>query len=248
MAGRQCLFCPKSADSKEHLWSDWILQSLEHRGPIRQMIGDAPNKPFMGPVTVRCVCGKCNNGWMSALEGKVRLLVGSFLHDIPHRLDVEQQEAISLWATKTAMVLDATNTHIRTRFYERHECERLRLQSSIPMRSRIWLGRFCGSGLFAAGTDISLDIGKVPKAAHGCVTTFIVGRLAIQVLTVRFPPQYDGIEIPVGLSPGPWDDLLVDIWPTSNRISWPPALAFTMGKPFPFISLRDRWKTGSKAV
>jgi hypothetical protein len=248
MGARQCLFCPNAADSKEHLWSDWILKSLPKRTLIRQIIGKSPLKQFSSAVTVKCVCRRCNNGWMSELEATVKPPIGSMMQDLPLTLDTLQQKNISLWAMKTAMVVDATNTNTRARCYQRHQCEQLRLQSSIPMRSRIWLGRFSGSGLLAAGTDISLDIGTVPKAAHGSVTTIIVGHLAIQVLIVHFPPQYDGIEIPVGCVPGPWHDLLIDVWPTSNRAAWPPDLAFTNSGPLAFITLRDRWKIGRVAV
>jgi hypothetical protein len=244
---RQCLFCPNPADSKEHLWPDWILQSLKHRVPIRQNIGKSPAKDFSGPVRIKCVCRKCNSGWMSQLEGRAKPIIGALMHDVSFTLDRTQQETVSAWVVKTAMILEATDMRTRTPCYTQHECEQLRLHSSIPTRSMGWLGRFSASGLLATGTDIWLDIGEVPKAARGCVTTIVVGHLALQVLTAHIPQQYDGRAFDITCIGNSWEDLLVDIWPTSLRVTWPPKLSFTNGGPRPVISLRDRWKYGTAA-
>jgi hypothetical protein len=198
--GRKCLFCSNTADSKEHLWADWILQSLKHRVPIRQKIGKFPGKEFRGPLTVKCVCESCNSGWMSRLESKAKPIIGPLMHDLSYALDSSQQETVSVWAIKTAMVLEATNRRTRLTCYTQHECEQLRLHSSIPTRSLGWLGRFAASGLVATGTDIWLDIGGVSRAAHGCVTTIVVGHLALQFLTVHFPAKYDGEPLSINVS------------------------------------------------
>jgi hypothetical protein len=163
----QCLFCPNRADSKEHLWPDWILKSLKHRVPIRQNIGKLPAEEFSGPLVIKCVCGKCNSGWMSQLEGRAKPIIGPLMHDLSFTLDSAQQETVSAWAVKIAMVLEATKRRTRTACYTKHECEQLRVHSSMPTRSLGWLGRFSGSGLLATGTDIWLDIDEVPQAARG---------------------------------------------------------------------------------
>ncbi len=249
MGHRQCLFCGKPADSKEHLWSDWILKSLKSRNPIVQKVGKAPpSNPFTGAVTVRCVCTECNNGWMSRLEARIKPLVGSLMQDISAPLDAEQQKDVSLWALKTAMVVEATKSRDIARCYQHADCEQLRLNSSVPPRTKIWLGRFSGSGLLATGTDIWLNVSEVPKAAHGCVTTIIVGHLAIQVLTTHIPAKYDNETINVSCKMGPWNELLIDVWSLADSVMWPPARSFTNdGGPLSFIALRDRWKIG-KAV
>lgn len=249
MSHRKCLFCGKPADSKEHLWSDWILKSLKSQDPIVQQLGKAPpSKPFKAAITVRCVCTECNNGWMSKLEARIKPLVGSLMQDISAPLDAVQQKDVSLWALKTAMVVEAMKARAIVRSYQQADCEQLRLSSSIPPRTRIWLGRLSGSGLLAAGTDIWLDIGKVPKAGHGCVTTIIVGHLAIQVLSTYIPAKYDNESINISCKMGPWDESLIDVWPSPGSVTWPPARTFTNdGGPSSFITLRDRWKIG-KAV
>jgi len=245
MGDRRCLFCDKPANSKEHLWSDWVLKSLKSRDPIVQTLGKAPSKTFTGPVTVRCVCRECNNGWMSGLEARVKPLVGSLMQDVSVCLDAAQQKDVSLWALKTAMVLEGTKSRSAAHCYQQADCEQLRLSSSIPARTRIWLGRFSGSGLLASGTDIWLNIGEVLRAAHRCITTTMVGHLAIQVLSDCIPARYDNETVQVGCKLGPWNELLIDVWPLAGSAMWPPALTFTNdGGPLSIIRLRDRWKIG----
>jgi len=185
---------------------------------------------------------------MSRLEARIKPLVGSLMQDISAPLDAEQQKDVSLWALKTAMVVEATKSRDIARCYQHADCEQLRLNSSVPPRTKIWLGRFSGSGLLATGTDIWLNVSEVPKAAHGCATTIIVGHLAIQVLTTHIPAKYDNETINVSCKMGPWNELLIDVWSLADSVMWPPARSFTNdGGPLSFIALRDRWKIG-KAV
>lgn len=64
--------------------------------------------PVKSPVTVMCVCSKCNNGWMSNLENHVKPLLRSLMSDIALTIDMEQQSALSIWAAKVAIVTEAT--------------------------------------------------------------------------------------------------------------------------------------------
>jgi len=67
---RKCLFCPNPVDSAEHLWSDWILEDLKPVEPIHIKFGKTFAKWVDDPeVRIKCVCQKCNNGWMSAIGG-----------------------------------------------------------------------------------------------------------------------------------------------------------------------------------
>jgi hypothetical protein len=155
---KQCLFCDNVADTKEHLWSDRILQGLKRVHPIRQVIQKSDPSEFYGDVRIKCVCSTCNHGWMSDLENCVRASVGATVHDISVTLDVETQSAISRWITKTAMVLEAA-IPAEKRFYSRDGCRQLRL-GTIPERSMIWLDRMSEVGAFATGTRVWLNIDK----------------------------------------------------------------------------------------
>jgi hypothetical protein len=247
--GRQCLFCDRKADSREHLWAAWILERVKKQ-PIRHSIGKSPVKTLARPeMKIRTVCEPCNNGWMSALEEQNIPLMACLLQDISAPLDASQQSSLAVWTLKTAMVLDSMNKRDRSFFYERSECEKLRLTSTIPARTNIWIGRYSMSGLGAFGTDLWIVMPDGPRIAKGCATTIIVGHLAIQVLAIHVLPEYkDRIINEISPKAGQWDDLLLPIWPVGSRpVTWPPRLTFTNSGSLSIAHLMERWRIGKAA-
>ena len=245
---RQCLFCDRNADSKEHLWSSWILGRRKWE-PIRHSIGKSPVKIIATPeLTVRTVCEPCNNDWMSALEAQNIQLIGCLMQDISAPLDASQQASLAAWALKTAMVLDSVSRRGRNFFYERSECEMFRVSSTIPERTNIWIGRSSVNSLGAFGTDFWIFVPDKTKVARGCATTIIVGHLAIQVLVVHVLPGHQGINFTFNPKPGQWNHLLLNIWPIGSRpITWPPPLTFTNSGSRSIARLMDRWRIGESA-
>jgi hypothetical protein len=145
-------------------------------------------------ATVKCVCDDCNSGWMSRLETSARNIIGALSQDISIWLDATKQETIARWTLKTAMVFESLTPAERIRCYGKPERQALRLALPLPPRTRVWIGRYSESGLGAFGTDIWTNIHEVPKAGNGCGTTFVIGHLIIQILTLHVPPEYeDGI-------------------------------------------------------
>jgi len=131
---RQCLFCLNPADSKEHIWPKWILDSIKATRPIRHSIGKKVATIIPKPeLKIKCVCGFCNNGWMSSLESTNIPLLGSLIQDVSTPLDSAQQESIAVWIMKTAMVLDAVDTRTRTLFYTKEDRDKLRVASIIRL-------------------------------------------------------------------------------------------------------------------
>jgi hypothetical protein len=248
---RQCLFCDRKADSKEHLWASWILEVRKKKkwGPIRHSVGGSPVKIIPNAeLTVGTVCGTCNNGWMSDLETQNKPLIGCLLQDISTPLDSSHQSTLALWTLKTAMVLDSVDTRSRSLFYERSECEKLRLSSTIPEQTAIWIGQYIGSDLSLDGADLGLTIPEVPINLTGHVTTILVGHLAIQILSLHVL-EHKNRKITVNPNPGQWDDLLLNIWPIGTRpVTWPPLLSFTNGGSRSIATLADRWRLGSKSA
>ena len=245
---RQCLFCEKTANSREHLWPDWILQR-QAWGPVQMTIGKSPRKVIAGPnQKVRSVCNQCNNGWMSELEGRNRPLIGCLMQDFSMPLDASQQESLALWTVKTAMVLDSINKRDRSSFYERADCENLRQHLTIPPKTTVWAGRYYRSGLAAFGTDLWLCLPDGPRGARACATTIIVGHLALQTLTIYRLPGYEQTSLSADSKVGQWTGLLIEVWPARTRpVDWPPPLTFTNSGGGSIATLMDRWKIG-KAV
>lgn len=186
---------------------------------------------------------------MNDLENLNRPVIGCLMQDISLSLNSAQLEMVARWALKTAMIQDAIDTRNRATFYSKTECEQLRQTSSVAPVTRVWLGRFAFRSLLAQGTDIGIDIHDSPiaKTANGCINTLVVGHLAIQVCTLRVPAKYAGNTIEITTKGGPWDDLLVPIWPITRFVRWPPPLTFTNEGALSIARLHDRFMIG-KAV
>ena len=102
-----CLFCDKNSGSKEHLWPKWIHERKDF-GPLNFQLGGSEKKVIPDPeITVKTVCGFCNNGWMSDLEAENIPTIGSMLQDMAIPLDEAQQKSVAAWSVKTAMVSDS---------------------------------------------------------------------------------------------------------------------------------------------
>jgi hypothetical protein len=246
---RKCLFCDQAANSREHVWPSWILEKLNIRTPMHHVIGKGEPKILpKAELKIRCVCKTCNEGWMSTLETANIPLIGSLMQDFAIPLTVEKQRIMVTWAVKTAIVADAIDKKTRDGFYSREECKQLRLNSSLPDRLFIWLARYSRSSLGNFGTDIWIDFPEIPKIGNGCVTTLIVGHLAIQVLAAHILPEHRDRTIEINSKPGPWNSILVPIWPSNNAVTWPPPITFgSASARFPIGMLMDRWRIGIRA-
>jgi hypothetical protein len=244
----QCLFCANNPNSKEHAWPNWLLKMRKDKnwGPIRRSVEGLPVEiTASAEVKIKAVCQICNNGWMSRLETENKSLIGGLLNDLSLPLDTSHQTSLARWTLKTAMVLDAV-TKERNRFYTRSECETLHLNSVIPALTTIWVGRYYRSHLSLDGMEVWIDLPETPKVAKVCVTTIVVGHLAIQFFTVHVLPEHKDKEIrgPVSMVP----ETLLEIWPSSTRpVNWPPPVSFTDNGPTSIRLLFARWRTGGEA-
>jgi hypothetical protein len=226
MSNRKCLFCENSANTREHVWPDWIIRSLGPQEPIRRTGVDGSVNEFSGSLTVKCVCDDCNNGWMSLLENKVRTFLDQVLHNQPTSLDLEQQKLLSLWAVKTAMVIEALKAKFASRCYLRSDCELLRTQSVIPGRTKVWIGKFYKSNLLVLGTDLGIDNMDTIRGGRVSITTIVAGHLVLQIVHARFSAELNNTPINIPYRGGPWEELLVSVWPPKEVVKWPPAKLF----------------------
>lgn len=243
---RQCLFCENRVDSAEHVWSDWILKDLNPVEPLRRQIGKHTDVWSDNPeVLVRCVCQKCNNGWMSDLEAKNKPLIHAMINDEPCALSGDDQTALTRWVLMKAMVLDVVNSKRRP-FYSTEEKTEIKSGLSIPLGNLVWLGRLSVKAFHAGGTDVWADIDQQPKGFHGCVTTIVIGHLIIQVFTGHLLQQRAIDSLRINCKEGAWDISLLDIWPVAAPLRWPPSLSFTLRGPNPIRGLIKRWKIGQE--
>ena len=95
---RACAFCGRAADSREHLFPDWlrkVLPSEEQMLHFRQIGKDGAtrhewsSRPFVDKV--RFVCSRCNSVWMSLLEQRAQPLLRPPITRTPCAFTTPQQ-------------------------------------------------------------------------------------------------------------------------------------------------------------
>jgi hypothetical protein len=119
---KNCRMCgdPVTGVTKEHVFPDWLITQFGLRNqyisytPVEMQGGaslqlSVPNNTtprrqhYVGGMLLGAVCGKCNSGWMSDLEGKVKAdlirLIGKADEQPSDRSELAQ------WVLKTAYTL-----------------------------------------------------------------------------------------------------------------------------------------------
>lgn len=184
---------------------------------------------------------------MSDLEVASIPLIGTRVDDISAFLDRSDQWTISAWAVKTAMVLDSTTMGVKPLFYTQQERDEMRLSSKIPPRTFVWLARYLGRNTIACGSLETRHRAPI-GVYHGRISTFVVGSLALQVMTVHLPIAEDSHRpIRIDPIPGPWGEILVTSWPAVWQIYWPPILAFDDSNTIINRDrLAERWQGGEE--
>lgn len=228
---RSCLFCDRLVNSREHLFSDWILNELkDDAGRLNIKMGKHTNVWTPTPeVIIRCVCHTCNCGWMSDLEA------ANQPHMLPMMrgekeicLSPSQQKLLTRWAILKTVILDGADRK-RSPFFTPEERTSLRPpRMSNLVGTAVWIGRLAIRSFHAGGTEIAGEIDDVPEAYRGNVTTIIVGHLIIQVLTAHVAVKYASAKLRYTCKPGAWDVNLLEIWPIFSEVVWPPKFSFPL--------------------
>ncbi len=232
---RTCMFCQEQASSREDIWPQWLTKRFPLSDASRMEVERGGNKLAMWQsktpqlLRSRCVCRNCNSGWMSKLEQEMKPIVDSILDEQLKALDVSSQAVIAVWATKTAMALEALYPE-REFFYSEIERQYMRAARAIPERTSIWIAKCVNQpNIYSAGKDLHTAPGDDGVKAY--VTTMAFGSLAFQVVSIRtlanlpreIPITYDSRE-------GPWDNILLQVWPIiPYSQQWPPSYGLDGG-------------------
>lgn len=118
---RKCVFCDGTKLSKEHIFAQWLLKELDifdndvtmtHASVVGIPVSNRKH-PFSKLVN-GLVCEKCNNGWMSQLEGDCQKHITNLmnLNEIDNELNFlkEHYDTVAKWALKNVILLNsATN-------------------------------------------------------------------------------------------------------------------------------------------
>lgn len=159
---------------------------------------------------------------MSKLENEMKPIVDSILDEQARALDVSSQAVIAAWAIKTTMALEALYPE-REFFYSENERQNMRVVSAIPERTCIWIAKCVNQpNIYSVGKDLRTAPGDNEAKAY--VTTMAFGSLALQVASIRTPANVPKeIQITYDSREGPWDKILLQVWPLIlYSQQWPP--------------------------
>ena len=215
---KQCIFCGDKADSNEDLWPQWLIRALK-RTPdekIPMSVRRHDEKDFRrwtkvsGALRVKLVCCKCNNGWMSDLEGEAKPILTPMMLGEQVTLSASQQHTVARWVTKCAMVFDSVDRG--EQFYDgldRHDFHQ-RSEPSVNS-TNIWLGKQIGPTGLVGYTDHRTlrtglsrrgsDVGSVKQY----INTMVFGHLVMQIASIKRLVHSDkNFRIKAEMASGPW--------------------------------------------
>lgn len=225
---RECAFCPESAKmSGEHIWSEWMDGLFP--GPKRYNRRIAGNSAFIRSSrsldwTAKVVCKRCNETWMSEIEGNhakpvMTPLIRGKIGKAGIEIDSPSANSLALFSFKTAVVVDHMRPRTEPHFFSKFVRYGFRECHAIPGSTGIWLTafEFLGHGFVKS----VYNKGRLPTGDgfHLYALTYGVGHLIIQVVSLRPPP-------PASFAPdGREADkfLAIRIWPwAKSGAMWPP--------------------------
>jgi len=239
-----CIFCGKPETSKEHAFPNWLRKRYKGKGTIEYQrslheITRTTRGEYL-TVVVKCVCEKCNCGWMKDHQDRAKPVIERLLDNPRCELSIYDFKTLSLWSVMSMMVLEATNEPDTWRFTVEDRCL-FQLKDKIPLRTSIWIAKWVASpGPFYSSHMFSAKDSR----DRATVATFGFGTLAFQIQKVV--PQDQNNEIPMATRQDghPWEQILLPIWqPQAFSANWPPSMGIQGEAGFDELDLR--FSTGS---
>ena len=236
----ECLFCERTAGSKEHVFPQWILKRKKMRFSKLEL-WKRPGIIYRGDeFTTRMVCGTCNNGWMADLESEAIPVLSPMFDGEYVQLSEHQQRLLSVWITKMALIQESTKGRGTVqRFYTKEETRSFRTERLIPAITKIWIGRFDIADHRNIGAT---EIKRASQNGYDEIraTTLFNEHFVSQIVTQR---SKNGIEIEP--KPGDWEHVLISIWPIQSLVvMWPPPHSFSKDGSTAVGYLGGRWLLG----
>lgn len=242
---KPCIFCPNKADSQEHIWSEWILDSLPEAkdGKFTRQIGSREPKTHSAkkPVqTVGLVCTPCNTGWMSErlevpMSGLTKNII---LEHNPKIFSAADCKAMANWAFKSALLANHIALANEEPFFSESERYKFAENLTLPVGVCVWLGRRNAGHLTAAWSSVTdthqpwfemtPHLTTIPDSRRRFrvnTCTMVVGYLLLQVAALRWARRdvasyLNAVSI---VQDKRLNDYSVPIWPNNGfSVSWPP--------------------------
>jgi len=181
-------------------------------------------------MTVKAVCGECNNGWMSALEQRASVLLRPMLRGGRRKLDGHAQRTLAAWALKTAMMVEHTQNGLR-RVFPADEYRHLRERGEPSDRVYVWLTTYSGdrpayAHLYGADADTTQHPERGVRDLFG--VTVAVGPVVVYVFGTTIP-EADRVTLAA-----PAVVRVHPLWPCNGTFVWSPSPGFDDEELFAF--------------
>lgn len=220
-AKRSCIFCGGTPLTVEHVLPKWLQDVIPGHGLLTHSWRDPETGDVREWTTslvdfkAKAVCARCNQGWLSQLEGDAKPFLSSMIRGRRRTYYDRGRELCALWALKTVMMLEYGQPEERRSIPVSHFGELYRAQAVLP-DVRVWFGATTfGSGALAATRTIDLQLETGDE--HGYSGTLCVGHLVFEVVRVHIG-DWEKLQIQ-----RPLDRALVPLWPVDHPVEWPPA-------------------------
>ncbi len=170
-----CIFCGlENEKAKEHIWPRWLQIEIggntkgvfkgSHISLVSQT--ELSTRTQVGETLVfGSVCNVCNNGWMSKLESDCKPIIKLLLNDFKNILQLTkiQQQILSLWAFKTALMINAGSNY-RKIISEEHY-KHIYNYRTLPKNIKVDLCKIKESKELS-WRQSQVSFGLIPKSQH----------------------------------------------------------------------------------
>ena len=239
----ECAFCPHTGKlSAEHIASQWMRDLFPGRKTAFFQSDSVKEKQRFETDsmdwTAKVVCKSCNEGWMSKIESlhAMSALTPLITGEMNIPIDPERAHSISLFAFKTAVVMDHQQRRPEGPFFSKRLRYAFRLHHTIPSTVRMWL---CGYKNHRGNAQFKTGYTKSEFPPGNTfwmyICTCAIGHFVFQVVAVK----------QIGNSrfrASSFEDLAVPFWPAVPRgYVWPSQYALDGIEQFE--SFADRWQT-----
>jgi hypothetical protein len=202
---KACIFCNSTGKkSKEHLWPVWMHEFLPTLGDgnhisesntfqWKDQIGSKKTeKPgYLTTKKLRAVCQKCNNGWMSQLENKIKPILIKVLNRETFDICTEKQKILTRWIAMKSIF--GEHFESETHMTPAEDRKLFRSQMTIPEYFSIYIGNHgteANTGWLRHSMTVSKTVDGPSPPLNGLKRNtqsigIICGPLFIYVLAIR---------------------------------------------------------------
>ncbi|GAA0451861.1 hypothetical protein [Streptomyces olivaceiscleroticus] len=220
--GNECVFCGEKAGSREHVFPKWLRKEAPKdfvdADGSRGIVSDGklvtvPER--FATAQVKCVCGTCNNGWMSRLESGVKPFLLDLMRGDPLTLGRQEQTLLATWPLKTVMMLQKASNRDYPDQIPQVDHAHLYRHGKLSMRRMVARAFH----VIPPGDDHShtwgdLEVRDIRGRHHGYLAKIRTGAFAVQIVSAKLPPHHEIARFGLMAT-------AIPLWPARERFDWP---------------------------